>query len=205
MPNTEQTTEQTGADGQVGEESASNTKAVSTLEEALAEIQRKNDNERRLLQEKADVKKKLQKFEAEAAERDAKLLEEQGQFKELFEKEKAQREALELRVKEEKVSSALRVALQAAQARVPDTVMKLLDKSQVQFDDNGNVIEQSVTDAVEALRKVDPVLFGTPNAGIPPAARATEGNVQDAFAKEVAAAKNINELQAIYAKYKQKT
>ena len=202
MPNTEQTTETNGADGSLSEESASTT--IATLEEALAVIQRKTDNERRLLQEKADVKKKLQKFEAEATERDAKLLEEQGQFKELFEKEKAQREALEQRVKDSKVNAALKEALQAAQARVPDTVMKLLDKTQVQFDDNGEVIAQSVTDAVEALRKVDPVLFGTPNAGIPPAARATEGNVQDAFAKEVAAAKNINELQAIYAKYKQK-
>jgi hypothetical protein len=202
MPNTEQTTETNGADGSLSEESASTT--IATLEEALAVIQRKTDNERRLLQEKADVKKRLQKFEAEATERDAKLLEEQGQFKELFEKEKAQREALEQRVKDSKVTAALKEALQAAQARVPDTVMKLLDKTQVQFDDNGEVIAQSVTDAVEALRKVDPVLFGTPNAGIPPAARATEGNVQDAFAKEVAAAKNINELQAIYAKYKQK-
>lgn len=172
-----------------------------TLDEALAELQRKTDNERRLLAEKAEVKRKLQKFETEATERDAKLLEEQGKFKELFETERQKREALEQGIKSERVDSALRSALTAAQARVPDTVMKLIDKTQVQFDDNGNVLAESVTAAVEALKKADPVLFGTPNAGIPPAARATEGNVQDAFAKEVASAKNLTELQAIYAKY----
>jgi ribosomal protein S16 len=174
---------------------------ITTLEEAIAEIQRKTDNEKRLLQEKAEVKRKLSKFEAEVVERDAKLLEEQGKFKELYETERAKRDALELRIKEEKVTNSLKTALQEAGARVPDTVMKLIDKAQVQFDDTGNVILDTVKSAVESLRKADPVLFGAANAGLPPAARATEGNVQDSFAKEVAAAKNINELQAVYAKY----
>lgn len=197
MSENTETNVETGADG---ETSTVETKQM-TLEEALAELQRKTDNERRLLSEKAEVKRKLSKFETDAAERDAKLLEEQGKFKELFETERQKREALEQSIKTERVDAALRSALTAAQARVPDTVMKLIDKGQVQFDENGNVLADSVTAAVEALKKADPVLFGAPNAGIPPAARATEGNVQDAFAKEVASAKNLNELQAIYAKY----
>ena len=178
------------------------TKTFATLEEALAEIKRKEDNERRLLDEKAQVKRKLSKFESDAAERDAKLLEEQGKFKELFEKEKTQREALEQRMKDDKVNSAMKVALLEAQVRSPDTVMKLVDKSLVKFDDNGNIVPDSVKAAVETIRKADPVLFGSANLGIPQVLRASEGITQDTYKTEVAAAKNAKELAAIYEKYK---
>jgi isoleucyl-tRNA synthetase len=202
MPNTEtqvadpKTTVE-GEDAQV-----TDPKVPTTLEEALAELQRKNDNEKRLLQEKADVKKKLSRFEKDTEARDAALLAEQGKFKELFESEKAQREALESRVKEQQVTAAVKTALQEAGARVPDTVLKLIDKTQIKFDEEGAVIVDSVKNAVESLRKVDPVLFGAQHAGLPPAARATEGVTMDTFKTEVAAAKNPKELAAIYEKYK---
>jgi hypothetical protein len=119
-------------------------------------------------------------------------------------------------VKQEKLGTHLTTALEAAGAKSISTVMKLLDKSQIEFDENGNVKQDSLASAIEAVRTSDPILFGDPPegdekkgksggsiGGKPPAVKAAADgvNTASAYEAEMNAAKTQKDVERIARKY----
>jgi septum formation inhibitor MinC len=177
----------------------------------------------KVLSEKDNLKQKLRQLEADfksapnfKSSLDEALLEKSKALEELkVEKEKFNQ--LQTTLRESKLSAALSTALDAAGAKSQSTVMKLIDKSLIQFDENGEVITDTVVKAVQEIQKSDSILFGdvpdlksSTGGWTPPgknfsnidAKRAGEGdNTQTAFMSELKAAKTQQEIMAIAVKY----
>lgn len=175
-----------------------------SLDEALAHINKLKADKALLLDEKHQVKRKLTKFEEEAQQRDAQLLAEQGKYKELYEQTLQKSSDLENRIKDNSINNAVREALKEAGARSVDTVMKLVDKTSIEFDSNGNISLDSVKAVVDSIKKADSVLFDGARVEPPGVKRASEGPVEGSFEKEVANARTQAELKQIMAKYASK-
>lgn len=62
--------------------------------------------------------------------------------------------------KQKALESALSTALEAAGAKSLSTVMKLIDKSKIQFNEEGQVSSDSIEAAVKEVMTSDPILFG---------------------------------------------
>ena len=62
--------------------------------------------------------------------------------------------------KQKALESALTTALEAAGAKSISTVMKLIDKSKLQFNEEGNVSSDTIASAVKEVMDSDPILFG---------------------------------------------
>lgn len=62
-------------------------------------------------------------------------------------------------IQKQAMKQHLTTALEEAGARNASTAMKLIDLEAIKFDDSGNVVQQSVADAVLAIKTSDPVLF----------------------------------------------
>ncbi len=125
-------------------------KLILTKREANGESQK-----RRLAQEK------LQK-EKEAAEK--KTLEEQGKFKELAEKAEGKAKAAEERQARVLINAELRVAAIQAGIVDPKDAVALCDRSSLKIGEDGETVE-GVTEAVDALKKAKPYLFGVGGDG----------------------------------------
>ena len=113
--------------------------------------------------------------------------------------------------KQKALESALSTALEAAGAKSVSTVMKLIDKSKIQFNEEGNVSSETIELAVKEVMTSDPILFGdidpkkaqeTGKEFLDPGVkRAGEGSQENAYTKELRAAKTQNEIQAVMKKY----
>jgi hypothetical protein len=112
--------------------------------------------------------------------------------------------------KSEKISTALQTALEAAGCKGFSTALKLIDRNAVQFGEDGQVVEESVANAVKALMDSDPFLFGDidpkkAQSGSdfldPGVRRAANKSVDNAFEIEIRTAKNKIEYDAILKKY----
>jgi Xaa-Pro aminopeptidase len=152
------------------------------------------------------------------AKQKSRELEEAAAYKTKFEELNAQFEVVSNELngikesaKTEKVNTALQTALEAAGAKSLNTVLKLIDKSQIQFDEQGQVVEESVVNVVKAVMDSDPILFGEADpkkaqSGLgfldPGVKRAGEGGNESAYLKELRSAKNQKEIQAVMKKYK---
>ena len=114
--------------------------------------------------------------------------------------------------KHEKITSALTTALEAAGALNHQTVMKLIDKSKLQFDEEGKVSSEAVIAAIEEVKASDPYLFGdvdpkkasaTGQEFLDPGVkRASNGSTEGAYEKELRSAKTQAEIMAVMKKYK---
>lgn len=114
--------------------------------------------------------------------------------------------------KQKALESALSTALEAAGAKSISTVMKLIDKAKIQFNEEGNVSSDTIEAAVKEVMSSDPILFGdidpkkAQNNGQefldPGVKRAGEGGTEGAYQKEIKAAKNQKEIMAVMKKYK---
>lgn len=117
-------------------------------------------------------------------------------------------------IKQEKLGTHLSTALEAAGAKSISTVLKLLDKSKIEFDEEGNVKQESVASVIEALKVSDPVLFGEVSnvpkkessgstTGSPPTVKVAAGgvNTQSAYETEMKAAKTQADVERIARKY----
>ena len=62
--------------------------------------------------------------------------------------------------KQKALESALSTALEAAGAKSVSTVMKLIDKSKIQFNEEGQVSSETFEAAVKEVMTSDPILFG---------------------------------------------
>lgn len=181
-----------------------------SLEDALKlleELQTKNSKlstiNKEVITSRNDVKKKLRKFENETESKIATELAEQGKYKELFEQSNTQLQELQSKIKTNTVDTAMKSALQEAEAISVDAIMKLVDKGSIEFDDDGNVAPDSIKAAIEAIKTSYPILFGSPVAvNLPaPVKRATEGENIGGYEQEVRSAKTQAELAAIMKKY----
>lgn len=151
------------------------------------------------------------------AKQKSRELEEAAAFKTKYEELNAQFEAVSNELngikesaKTEKVNTALQTALEAAGAKSLNTVLKLIDKSQIQFDENGQVVEESVVNVVKAVMDSDPILFGEADpkkaqSGLgfldPGVKLAANKAVDDAFTTEIRQTKTIKEYEAVCKKY----
>lgn len=203
--NTNEGTTQTSVDENKGEA------AKTYSEEAYMKI----------LAEKDTIKSELRKLKADKTASDSQtqldeLLLEKSKLADQLKSEQEARTQLEKSIKDSKLSSALTTALDAAGARSASTVLKLIDKSSIQFDDNGEVVTDSVVAAIIAIQESDPILFGeitdpklltdgktqntSPFSNVD-VKRAGEGSTKSAYLTELAAAKTQKEIQAVGQKY----
>lgn len=139
------------------------------------------------------------------------LFTEKSKLLEQFEATKSELNSIKESIKNEKLNSALTTALEAAGAKAVPTVMKLIDKSKLQFDEQGNVSSENIIAAIEEIKASDPILFGDVDPkkasavgqefSNPAVKRATEASTEGAFEKEIRAAKSQNEILAVMRKY----
>lgn len=121
-------------------------------------------------------------------------------------------------VKQRDLSSHLTTALEAAGAKSITTVLKLLDTSKIEFDEEGNIKQETVSAVIADLRNSDPVLFvdeqsdpnkKAPSGGTtlqPPDVKVAAGgiNTQSAYDTEMKSAKTQADVERIARKYKLK-
>jgi len=124
--------------------------------------------------------------------------------------------AIQNTVRDKDVSQHLTTALEAAGARNVEGAMKLIDRSKVEFGEDGNVKIESVSALVNATKASDPWAFKEPEdpqgkkgnsssttgSQQPPTVKgAAQLDAKGAFETELRAAKTPQELQAVLKKY----
>lgn len=176
----------------------------------------------KVLSEKDQIKTKLRKLETDyqsvaglQTQYDTLLLEKSKLHEELL-ASREQMTQVQAKYREDKLNAALTTALEAAGAKSIPTVLKILDKSSIQFDENGELITDSVVAAIQEVQKSDSILFGeitdpksSPSGQTPPgknfsdldAKRAGQGDTKTAYMTELAAAKTKEEYMAVAIKY----
>ncbi len=207
--NSEQTT-QTSVEETKGE-----TAIKTYTEEAYLKVLAEKDNLKQKLRQLEVSQKETPNFKSSLDE----ALLEKSKLAEALNLEKEKFTKLETSLRESKLNTALSTALDAAGAKSASTVLKLIDKSSIQFDEDGEVITDTVVAAIQEVQKSDSFLFGeitdpkSSTSGTEPpgktflgidAKRASEGNTQTAFQTELAAAiatKNQNAVLAVAKKY----
>ena len=71
-------------------------------------------------------------------------------------------ESMKAESRDKELSTHLKTALESAGAKSVTTAMKLIDRSKVEFDKDGQVVQKSIDDAIEAVKVSDAILFGEP-------------------------------------------
>jgi len=149
-----------------------------------------------------ELLKKLRKFEKENKERADKEALESGKYKELYEAAQAKIGEADTKLKARLVDEKLKEVLAAEKTKSVSTVMKLIDRSKIEFDDDGEVNVRSITSLVKSIKETDSILFDdtTTTPAAPNLKRATEGDVMGGYEKELAAitTNTRNASQAIY-------
>lgn len=186
-------------------------KGEVTLESLQEKIKVLEANYKDAVSSRDKTKQKLREIEEQASSANT--------FKEQYEKllgefetTKTELGTLKEGIKQEKLTSALSTALEAAGAKSINTVMKLIDKSKLQFDEQGNVSSEAIIEAIKEVQASDPILFGevdpkkeSTQNGLgfldPGVKRASEASTEGAYEKELRAAKTQNEIQAVMRKY----
>ena len=165
--------------------------APASLEQALAEIEKLRGINKEVISARDSLKQKLRGFE------------EDGKYKELYEKRTSEFETLRTTLKTKAVDSALREILQKAGARSVDTVAKLVDKSKVTVsDEDFSVTVADIETQIEELKKTDPILFGiAEGANPPPVKRPAGGEPAAGYEQELRACRTQVEIEAVMKKY----
>lgn len=197
-----------------------NGEGTLTLEQALERIKTVESNLNEVVSERDKFKLKVRKLEDTAGS----AIELQKKYDDLFaEKSKLyeqhesitkELETWKTQARDQKIATELETAFTSAGAKSISTVMKLVDKNKIQFDEQGNIKADSISEIVKGLIESDPILFGNgeekkgnQNSGNqellnPGVKRAGDsGSTEDAFTKEIRAAKNAAEINAVLRKY----
>jgi chromosome segregation ATPase len=132
----------------------------------IARLEQKN---RELLAEKKKIAEKAAEHEARLKAIEQEKLESQGKYqdinktlKEQLSQEKASKEEIKKAFARKTLTSVVQSKARELGAEYPDAVLKLMDKSQIELigiDDDFNVDSDSVTMALEDLKKTYPSLF----------------------------------------------
>ena len=64
--------------------------------------------------------------------------------------------------RDKELSSHLKTALESAGAKSVTTALKLIDRTKIEFDQDGQLVQKSIDDAIEAVKVSDSILFGEP-------------------------------------------
>ena len=196
MPNTEEAVADVNT---TATQETKQTGSFASVADALLEIERLRNINKEVIETRDKTKERLKTFEQEAEDRVKKTLEEQGKYKEMYEVELAKRTATESAIKERELNTTLRSELAKVNALSIDTVLKLVDKSAVEFNDDGTVKVDSVAKIIKELRKSDPILFGSTEA--PSAKRAGDGDNANTFESDIRKAKTQKDVNAVLQKY----
>ena len=144
--------EQTGDGQNTVEELQKEVNEWKTKYENLDRIHGKlKDDHRDLKATSGDAANLQQQVDRAVADK-SKLMREKDELQQAFDGYKQE-------VQKKELKQHLTTALEAAGAKNASTAMKLLDLDAVKFDEQGNVIQQSVADAINAIQTSDPVLF----------------------------------------------
>lgn len=149
------------------------------------------------------AEEKLKKLEAERESQQAKALEEQGKYKELYEKEKTEREAQTKSHNDFLVETEMRrVATQLGM--IDQDLIKLIGREGITIE-NGQV--QGVEDVIKEFQKNKPALFKSDEVETPKVPNVSQSRpgtqtVNNAnFDAELNAATTREEINAVYTKY----
>lgn len=197
-----------------------NGEGTMTLEQALERLKTVESNLNEVVTERDKFKSKVRKLEdtagsaVEVQKKYDELFAEKNKLYEQHESVSKELETWKTQARDQKIATELETALTSAGAKSISTVMKLVDKSKIQFDDKGNLVADSISEIVKGLVESDPILFGEapekkegqlpgnqglPNPGVKRAG--DSGSSEDAFTKEMRAAKNTAEINAVLRKY----
>lgn len=199
-------TSETGAPDQTktGEVVDDKAKELEGLKAEVLKLVSERDNFKSRLREAESVAQSAKQIQAsldEALAEKARIANEFTGFKETITKKEVDRH--------------LTTALEAAGAKSISTVKKLLDTSKIEFED-GQIKEDTVAAAINALKETDPVLFGevsddqkkdqsgtttdklpAPSIKVP----AAGVNTHSAYETEMKAAKTQQDVEKIMRKY----
>ena len=178
-------------------------KKIETIEEAtkrITELEEASTKNEELL-------KKLRKFEKEnaaAAEANKlaadKALVEQGKYKELYEAEHNLRKTAEDKIKSKELDSAIMAILKDSEAKSSSTVMKLIDRDKITFE-NDVVDTKSIEKIINELKLSDPILFGKEPKPQPDVKKAGEGDVTSSYLKELKACTTQKQIETVMKKF----
>jgi hypothetical protein len=183
------------------------TEAKAT-ETELTELQTQLEATKAELSKNQELLSKVRRFEKENKEAGEKAKLEQGKFKEMYEETQSKLPTVEAKLKDNALNGILTQQLTEAGAKSISTVMKLVDKSKVVFNDQMEVDPSSVKIIVDELKKSDPILFGEPDKVEETKVqekidvkRATDSSVLGGYEKEIKLAKTHNDIMAVMKKY----
>lgn len=202
------TTENNAAESTTQTVDADNKSEVITLETALEKIKALETNFQEAVSTRDKAKEKLRKLEQDLGQ----VTELQKKYDDLFAEKSKLHEQFEATVSEftnfkgsiqaEKVNATLQSAIEAAGAKSVSTVLKLIDKSKVELDEQGNVKTESIDTLVKGLIESDPILFENGQTFIDPGVkRAGDGSSEGIFDKEIKACKTQQEIENVLRKY----
>jgi predicted nuclease with TOPRIM domain len=179
---------------------------VTSIEAAQARIKELENNFQEAVVTRDKAKEKLRKLEqdfGQASELKTKydeLFTEKSKLLEQFESVQSEFTNFKTGIQQEKVSATLQSAIEKAGAKSVSTVLKLIDKSKVELDENGNAKEESISALIKELSESDPILFGTEFID-PGVKRAGDGTSEGMYDKELKACKNQREIENVLRKY----
>jgi len=177
-----------------------------TLDEAIKRIAKLEGINKEVIGDRDNIKGRLREFEAKEAEKEEQLLTEQGQYKELLEKEKQRSEQLESQIRGREVDSVIKAKLRdtGLSDDALKTALALVDKSNISYDLEKGVDEQAVVDSINALKSDHSVLFAT-KPKTPDVKRAADRSEPSTYLSELKALRekggSRKELDALRAKY----
>jgi hypothetical protein len=117
--------------------------------------------------EAKEARLKLEKLEKDRKDAEDKALQEQGKHKELAEKYKAEAESLKKTYGAQRIDFELKFEAQKAGIIDAGDAVRLCDRTGLKLSDDFATVE-GAKEAVEALAKAKPYLFGDAEAKIPP-------------------------------------
>jgi Skp family chaperone for outer membrane proteins len=153
------------------------------------------------LDKKSELVKQLRKYERQQKEEKEKLLKEQGNFKELYESTLDKFNILKTQLLETKINTAIEEVAKSTGVKSLSTLNKIIDKSSINVDDNGNVEINSVKDLIKGLQKTDPLLFELADVKTPSVKKANEDVAVSNYEVDLRKAKTAQEIEAVLKKY----
>ena len=202
------TTENNATESTTQTVDAGNKGEVMTLEAALDKIKTLESQFQEAVGTRDKAKEKLRKLEQDLGDSAGykaqyeTLFTEKSKLAEQLEAVTGEFNSFKATLQQEKVNATLQSAIEQAGAKSVGTVLKLIDKSKVELDEQGNVKAESLTALIEEVKTSDPILFGNETTFIDPGVkRAGDTSSEGIFDKEIKACKTQKEIEEVLRKY----
>lgn len=202
------TTENNATESTTQTVDAGNKGEVITLEAALDKIKTLESQFQEAVGTRDKAKEKLRKLEQDLGDSAGykaqyeTLFTEKSKLAEQLQAVTGEFNSFKATLQQEKVNATLQSAIEQAGAKSVGTVLKLIDKSKVELDEQGNVKAESLTALIEEVKTSDPILFGNETTFIDPGVkRAGDTSSEGIFDKEIKACKTQKEIEEVLRKY----